>query len=142
MIVHVYHGPNLNKLKDRDSDHYGTRSLEAINGSLRSLSEEFDVDVECRQTNHEGELVEWIQNEEKDGLVLNAAAYTHTSVAVRDAIEMVDYPVVEVHLSNIYAREDFREESRISSVCQGVISGFGQASYTLGLRAVIEHLQS
>lgn len=140
--LHVYHGPNLNKLQDRDVDHYGSRTLEAINESLSSLGQELGADVTCRQTNHEGELIDWVQDEDKDGLVLNAAGYTHTSVALRDAIEMVSYPTVEVHLSNIYDREDFRSESMISPVCLGVISGFGQASYLLGLRAVVDHLQS
>lgn len=142
MEIHVYHGPNLNKLESRNPDHYGDRSLGSIDESLVQLGEELDVTVTARQTNHEGKLVDWIQEENKDGLVLNAAAYTHTSVALRDAIEMVRYPVVEVHLSNIYGREDFREESLISPVCSGVISGFGRVSYNLGLRAVVEHLQA
>lgn len=142
MDVEVYHGPNLNKLEDRDEEHYGTGTLGTINDSLESLGESLGVEVTCRQSNHEGELVEWVQDEDKDGLVLNAAAYTHTSVALRDAIDMVSYPVVEVHLSNIYGREAFREESKLSPVCAGVVSGFGQASYTLGLRAVVEHLRA
>lgn len=142
MEVHVYHGPNLNKLKDRSENHYGSRSLDTINENLVELGRELEAEVTCRQSNHEGELVDWIQDESKDGLVLNAAAYTHTSVALRDAIEVVTYPVVEVHLSNVFDREDFRSESMISPVCAGVISGFGAVSYRLGLRAVIDHLRT
>jgi 3-dehydroquinate dehydratase-2 len=141
MIIHVYHGPNLNKLESRDTEHYGANNLGEINTSLRAASTELDVDVKIRQTNQESELVEWIQSEGKDGLVLNAAAYTHTSVALRDAIEMVQYPVVEVHLSNIHARESFRRESRLAPVCLGQIAGFGAESYRLGLRAVVRHLR-
>lgn len=142
MIVHVYHGPNLNRLGSRDDSHYGSVSLEDINGDLRSLGDELGVDVECRQSNEEGTLVDWVQSEEKDGLVLNAAGYTHTSVALRDAVDLVDYPTVEVHLSNIHAREAFRRESRLAPVCLGQVSGFGPASYRLGLRAVVDHLRT
>jgi 3-dehydroquinate dehydratase-2 len=141
MIIHVYHGPNLNKLESRDTELYGAENLGDINTSLRAASSEMDIDVKIRQTNQESELVEWIQSEGKDGLVLNAAAYTHTSVAIRDAIGMVEYPVVEVHLSNIHARESFRQKSTIASVCLGQIAGFGAESYRLGLRAVVRHLR-
>ncbi len=141
MIVHVYHGPNLNKLKSRDTEHYGGKTLGEINTDLRSTASELEVDLTIRQSNREGELVQWIQSEEKDGLVLNAAAYTHTSIALRDAIGMVEYPVVEVHLSNLQAREPFRRESTIAPVCLGRIAGFGAGSYRLGLRAVVNHLR-
>lgn len=140
MEVHVYHGPNLNRLDDRDETHYGPVDLEGINESLHELAGELDVDLVCRQTNHEGELVEWVQAGDKDGLVLNAAAYTHTSVALRDAIDLVDYPVVEVHLSNLEKRESFRRESMIGAVCVGRVAGFRGDSYRLGLRAVVRHL--
>ncbi len=142
MLIHVYHGPNLNRLEQRDAHHYGAVDLKTINHKLRGLAAQLEVDIETRQTNREGELIDWIQQEDKDGLLLNAAAYTHTSVGLRDAIELVDYPVVEVHLSNIYAREEFRHHSLISPVCLGQISGFGAASYLLGLQAVVDHLSA
>jgi 3-dehydroquinate dehydratase-2 len=142
MLVHVYHGPNLNELESRSDTHYGSSDLEDINERLRTLAESLELDLTIHQTNHEGELVDWIQSTEKDGLVLNAAGYTHTSVAIRDAIELVDYPTVEVHLSNIHARESFRDNSRLAPACVGQISGFGALSYELGLRAVVNYLQS
>lgn len=142
MNIHVYHGPNLNRLESRDSEEYGSVTLDGINGELRALGDELGVEVDCRQSNSEGTLVDWVQSEEKDGLVLNAAAYTHTSVALRDAVDLVEYPTVEVHLSNIHAREVFRSESRLAPVCLGQVSGFGPASYRLGLRAVVDHLRS
>jgi 3-dehydroquinate dehydratase-2 len=142
MIIHVYHGPNLNRLETRDTGHYGSATLDGINKELRVLAEELDVKVECRQSNSEGTLVDWVQAEDKDGLVLNAAAYTHTSVALRDAIHLVDYPTVEVHLSNIHTREEFRRESYLAPVCLGQVSGFGPESYRLGLRAVVDHLRA
>ena len=142
MIVHVYHGPNLNRLGSRDADHYGSVTLEGINKELRVLADDLGIEVECRQSNSEGTLVDWIQSEDKDGIVLNAAAYTHTSVALRDAIDLVDYPTVEVHLSNIHSREPFRRESRLAPVCLGQVSGFGPDSYRLGLRAVVDHLRA
>lgn len=140
MEIHVYHGPNLNRLESRSSEHYGRMKLETINNLLEEWAQELGVDVLSRQSNSEGELVEWIQADNKDGLVLNPAGYTHTSVAIRDAVELVDYPVVEVHLSNLYSRETFRRESRIAGVCVGHISGFGPYSYNLGLRAVVNYL--
>lgn len=142
MLIHVYHGPNLNCLGSRDENHYDTVSLEDINDRLWRLADKLDVDLTCRQTNSEGKLIDWIQESEKDGLVLNPGGYTHTSVALRDAIELVEYPTVEVHLSNIHARESFRRQSRTASACVGQISGFGSDSYSLGLRAVVSHLQS
>lgn len=141
MQIHVYHGPNLNKLNQRNEGHYGARTLEDINSSLISLGEELQVEITCRQTNSEGQLIEWIHEENKAGLILNAGGYTHTSVALRDAVELVKYPVVEVHLSNIHSRESFRHESMLASVCIGQISGFGANSYNLGLRAVIDYLE-
>ncbi len=142
MEIHVYHGPNLNCLERRDSSQYGTTNLTTLNESLVKLGEQLDVEVVTRQSNAEAQLVDWIQELDKDGLVLNPAAFTHTSVALRDAIELVEYPVVEVHLSNIQAREQFRRESLTSAVCLGQISGFGVRSYQLGLRAVVGHLRA
>lgn len=142
MDLHVYHGPNLNKLGQRSDQAYGSDTIEDINQQIRNLADELGVGLEIKQSNHEGEIVDWIQDGEKDGLVINAGAYTHTSVALRDAIALVNYPVVEVHLSNIYDREDFRATSRIAPVCVGQISGFGSDSYRLGLRALHRVLTS
>lgn len=137
MDIHVYHGPNLNKLSDRDSGHYGQRSLDQINSELGELADQLDVELDTRQTNSEGTLVEWIQATDKNGLVLNAGGYTHTSVAIRDAIDLVDYPVIEVHLSNIHGREAFRRQSKLAPVCAGQISGLGVDSYRLALRSLV-----
>lgn len=142
MKIQVYHGPNLNRLGMRDQEQYGTTDIMEVNEELAQMSAELDVEIECRQSNNEGELASWIQQENKDGLALNAAAYTHTSVVLRDAIELVNYPVVEVHLSNIYARESFRHKSMIAPVCLGQVSGFGVYSYKLALRALCEHLRA
>jgi len=142
MLIHVYHGPNLNCLGDRDENHYGSDTLEDINEGLQSLGGKLDVEVETWQSNHKGELVERIQQTKKDGVVLNAAGYTHTSIALRDAVDLVSYPVVEVHLSNIHARESFRQKSLLAPVCVGQISGFGPDSYRLGLRAVVRYLRT
>jgi 3-dehydroquinate dehydratase-2 len=142
MLIHVYHGPNLNCLGNRDKNHYGSETLQDINDDLHSLSEQLDVELEIWQTNREGDLIERVQEDDKDGLVLNAAGYTHTSVALRDAVDLVEYPTVEVHLSNVHARESFRENSLLAPVCVGQISGFGSDSYRLGLRAVIRHLRT
>lgn len=141
MKIHVYHGPNLNCLGQRSSQHYGNEGLDGINKKLEELAAELGVELVCKQTNREGQLVDWIQSTEKEGLVLNAAGYTHTSVAILDAVKLVDYPVVEVHLSNLEAREEFRRNSRIGPACLGQISGFGGNSYLLGLRAVVDHLR-
>lgn len=142
--IHVYHGPNLASLEDRNSDHYGSLGMESIDSKLQGLVNNFpsDLSLTTRQTNFEGQLVEWINTSDKDGVVLNAGAYTHTSVALRDAISLVSYPVVEVHLSNIHEREEFRQKSMIASVCIGQVSGFGVKSYELGLRAVLDNLRT
>lgn len=142
MEIHVYHGPNLQSLSDRDRSHYGDVQLEGINDELRDVSDSLSIDITIRQTNHEGDLVDWINEASIDGLVLNPGGYTHTSVAIRDAVSLSDFPVVEVHLSNIHSRDDFRRESMIAPACIGQISGFGADSYKLGLRAVVNNLQS
>jgi 3-dehydroquinate dehydratase II len=139
----VLHGPNLNLLGTREPTIYGTMTLEELNASLSRLGMELGVSIESRQSNMEGELVTWIQEAKQqfDGLVFNPAAYTHTSVALRDAIVGVKIPMVEVHLSNIHRRESFRRRSYLASVALGQISGFGPQSYLLGLRALVDALQ-
>ena len=137
----VIHGPNLNLLGQREQDIYGQTSLDEINGALKKLAKEHGVTVEVLQSNHEGEIVDVIgkaKSSRTSAILINPAAYTHTSVAIRDAIAAVDIPAVEVHLSNIYSREDFRHNSLIAPVCRGQISGFGVNSYMLGLRAAID----
>lgn len=138
MKILILNGPNLNLLGTRESDIYGTMTLEDINASLLNLAKELNVELTISQSNHEGEIVDLIHNS-KDfaALVINPAAYTHTSVAIRDAIAAVEIPAVEIHLSNIYKREEFRHKSLISPVAQGQVSGFGPDSYLLGLRAAV-----
>ncbi len=138
MKILVINGPNLNLLGTRESDIYGTMTLEDINASLQKLAGELNVELTINQSNHEGEIVDLIHNaKEYAALVINPAAYTHTSVAIRDAIAAVDIPAVEIHLSNIYKREEFRHKSLISPVAHGQVSGFGPESYLLGLRAAV-----
>jgi 3-dehydroquinate dehydratase-2 len=138
MKILIINGPNLNLLGTRESDLYGTKTLEEINKSLEQLAQELGVEIDIRQSNHEGEIVDLIQKAKVyDALVINPAAYTHTSVAIRDAIAAVDIPTVEIHLSNIYKREEFRHKSLISPVAHGQVAGFGSDSYILGLRAAV-----
>jgi 3-dehydroquinate dehydratase-2 len=135
----VIHGPNLNLLGSRQPDIYGKVSIKKINDELAKLAKKNKVSLDIVQSNHEGEIVDLIQKSKGEfkAIVLNPAAYTHTSVAIRDAIAAVGIPTVEVHLSNIYAREEFRRTSLISAVAAGVVSGFGIDSYLLGLEAAI-----
>lgn len=139
MKILVLHGPNLNLLGTRETDVYGLSNLATINARLQNLGEEFGALVEARQTNHEGELIDWLHAAQCDAIVLNAAAWTHYSYALRDAIAAIQIPVIEVHLSNTAARnETWRHTSVIAPVCAGTIAGFGVLSYELGLRAAIE----
>ena len=143
MRILVVHGPNLNLLGRREPETYGTTSLVEINARLEEYARERGVELVIFQSNHEGELIDRIQQAAEpgdahcDGLLINPAAYTHTSVALRDAIASVGLPAVEVHLSNIHARESFRHTSLIAPVCLGQISGFGAQSYLLGLEALL-----
>jgi len=136
----IIHGPNLNLLGTREPDVYGKVSIGKINKELLIIAKKNKVELKIVQSNHEGEIVDLIGNSKKEkfnAIVINPAAYTHTSVAIRDAIAAVGVPAVEVHLSNIYAREEFRHTSLISPVAVGQVSGFGVNSYILGLQAAI-----
>ncbi len=138
----VIHGPNLNLLGRREPKVYGKVTLKQINNALNKIARAKKVKLTFFQSNHEGMIVDQIGKSKSgyDGLLINPAAYTHTSIAIRDAIAAVGIPAVEVHLSNIYAREDFRHKSLITAVCIGTILGFGPASYYLGLEALIDLL--
>ncbi len=140
--VLVLHGPNLNLLGTREPSLYGKADLAAINAALQRAAEERGAELDCRQSNIEGELVTWIQEARTkfDGIVINPAAYTHTSVAIRDAIAAVNVPTIEVHLSNIHQREEFRHHSYVAGVAIGQIAGFGPTSYVLGLYGLLDHL--
>jgi len=135
MKVLVLNGPNLNLLGSREPAVYGRETLADIERRVRERSASLGLEVEFRQSNAEGELVSWIQEARGnvDAILLNAAAYTHTSVALRDAISASEVPTVEVHLSNVHRREEFRRHSFLAGVCVGVITGFGSFSYILGL---------
>jgi 3-dehydroquinate dehydratase-2 len=138
----VLNGPNLNLLGKRQPEIYGRLTLEEINQQVRKLAKELRVEVEIRQSNHEGELVTWIQDAPKQfgAIVINPAAYTHTSLAMKDAITAAGIPTVEIHISNIYKREDFRHHSHIAGAAVGQIAGFGVQSYLLGLRAAVAQI--
>jgi len=141
--VLVVNGPNLNLLGEREPGIYGDQGLEAINRSLSALGRELGLELEFFQSNHEGAMVEAVQQArgQFDAVLINPAAYTHTSVALRDAFLASKLPFVEVHLSNVHAREAFRRQSFLSDVARGVITGFGPDSYLLGLRAIASFLR-
>ncbi|HSM71120.1 MAG TPA: type II 3-dehydroquinate dehydratase [Anaerolineales bacterium] len=139
----ILHGPNLNLLGIREPEVYGSMSLEDINNKLIELGKELGVELKCTQSNHEGALIDALHDAQTwaKGVVFNPGAYTHTSIALRDAVSAIGIPVIEVHLSNVYAREEFRHTSLLSAVCAGKIAGFGWRSYVLGLKALVEVLQ-
>lgn len=130
----VIHGPNLNLLGQRDPNHYGALTLDEINEKIRAFAKSKNVKVDILQSNHEGEIIDAIQESGGlTGIILNPGGFTHSSVAIRDAVEAVDIPVIEVHLSNIHGRESFRQTSLIAPVCLGQISGLGHQSYILAI---------
>lgn len=136
--IYVLNGPNLNLLGTREPDIYGATTLEDIEALCRAEAEALGMTIDFRQSNQEGELVDWVQEagSKGAGLIINAAAYTHTSVAIGDATAAIDVPVIEVHLSNIFAREEFRHHSYISAAAKGVICGFGALGYKMALNAL------
>jgi 3-dehydroquinate dehydratase-2 len=139
MKILFLNGPNLNLLGQREPEVYGTTTLADIEKSVRERASQLKAEIDFRQSNLEGELVNWIQEAKGNFnvIVLNAAAYTHTSIALRDAIAAVDVPTIEIHLSNVHAREEFRHKSLIAPVCRGQIVGFGQKSYVLAVEAAV-----
>lgn len=143
MKILIIHGPNLNLLGKREPEIYGRTTLDEINSLLKKESDTLGIEIEFFQSNSESEIVTRIQETmgKFDGIVINPAAYTHTSVAIRDAVASADISTVEVHISNVYKREEFRQKSFISGVVVGVISGFGVDSYLLGLRGLVSYLK-
>jgi 3-dehydroquinate dehydratase-2 len=139
----VVHGPNLNLLGSREPEIYGGTTLEEINGALAERAKDRGVEAEFFQSNHEGALIDRVQEAPSwaDGILINPAGLTHTSVSLRDALAATSLPVVEVHLSNIFAREEFRHYSHVSEIAVGVITGFGPGSYLLGLEALLDQLE-
>lgn len=138
--IWILNGPNLNLLEKREPEVYENLSLQGIQEACKHICDEHKTELEFRQTNHEGVMVDWIQEaaEKADGLIINAAAFTHTSIAIHDALKLVKAPIIEVHLSNIYNRESFRHHSFISPVVKGVIAGLGGKGYTMAIRTIIE----
>lgn len=143
MKILVINGPNINLLGTREPEKYGTQTFKDLENNLHDLAKELKINIETFQSNIEGEIVSKIQSamNNTNGIVINPAGYSHTSVAIRDAISATKIPTVEVHLTNIHAREEFRHTCLIAPVCIGQITGFGQYSYTLGIKALIEYLK-
>ncbi len=142
--IYVLNGPNLNLLGQREPEVYGHATLDDVRERVAARAEQFKLPVEFHQSNKEGELVDWIQEARAKacGLIINAGAYTHTSVAILDALLAADIPCVEVHMSNIFKREEFRHHSYISTACVGVICGFGVKSYELAVEALAEQVEA
>src|SRR4030042_3904102 len=138
----IINGPNLNLIGMREPHLYGVKTMDDIVNELKKYAVELNVELKIFQSNSEGEIIDCIhENREAKGIIINPGAYTHTSIAIRDALTAVSARAVEVHLSNIHAREEFRKESIIAPVCIGQISGFGANSYILGLTALVEHIK-
>jgi 3-dehydroquinate dehydratase-2 len=137
--AYILNGPNLNLLGTREPEVYGKTTLAEIEQSCRDFGAEHDLEIQFLQSNHEGQLIDWIQDAGKksQGILINPGAYTHTSIAIRDALSAVKVPVIEIHLSNIHRREQFRHRSYVSQVATGVICGLGPAGYVLGLQALV-----
>ena len=144
MKILILHGPNLNLLGTREPEIYGVMTLDDINNKMIELGRELGTEIKCLQSNHEGALIDALQDARTwaSGVVFNPGGYTHTSVALRDAISAIVIPVIEVHLSNVYAREEFRYISMISAVCKGKVVGFGWRSYELGLRGLVDIIKA
>jgi len=140
--ISIINGPNLNMLGLREVNHYGKYTLEDINKEISGVAKDLSLDVDFFQSNSEGDIVTYIQNCRNvfDGIIINPGAYTHTSVAIRDALLAVSIPFVEVHLSNVHAREEFRKQSYFSDKALGVITGFGKAGYLFALKGISEHI--
>ncbi len=140
MKILLLHGPNLNLLGTREPEVYGPMTLDDINNKMIALGKELGAEITCLQSNHEGALIDALHDARvwANGVVFNPGGYTHTSVALRDAISAIQIPVIEVHLSNVYAREEFRHVSFVSAVCKGKVTGFGWRSYELGLRGLVD----
>jgi 3-dehydroquinate dehydratase II len=136
--ISVIHGPNLNRLGKRKKEHYGVLTLEKINNSLENKASKMNIQLEIMQSNHEGEIIDFIQmiSEKTDGIIINPGAFTHYSYAIRDALEDCLLPVIEVHLSNIFAREEFRARSVTAQACAGQITGLGYQGYSLAMEAL------
>lgn len=141
MKILLLNGPNLNMLGVREPEKYGNLNLESIENSIIELGRKNNVEIECFQSNHEGEIIDKIQQTTSDGLIINAGGFTHTSVAIRDAISSVGIPTVEVHMTNIHAREEFRHTSLISGVSIGQVVGFKEKSYEYALLGLIDYLK-
>ncbi len=142
MKILLLNGPNLNMLGSREPEKYGSKTLGDIENNLQEMAKDMEIFMECCQSNYEGTLIDKIQQAQGvfDGIILNAGAYTHTSIALRDAIASVEVPVVEIHMTNIHSREEFRHNSMIAPVCIGQICGFAQNSYYLGFTALVNYL--